>query len=125
MLHSSKSPYGALMIFIKKKGGTLRMCVDYRALNKIMIRNNYPIPPVDDLLDSLFGAQVFSLLDLQSAYHQIRVNEEDISKTAFTKFGHFEFQVMLFGLTNAPASFMTLMNSVSWVSSSSCTSITY
>nr|GEV88405.1 putative reverse transcriptase domain, ribonuclease H-like domain, aspartic peptidase domain protein [Tanacetum cinerariifolium] len=109
----SSSPWGASVLFIKKKDGSFRMCIDYRELNKLTVKNRYPLPRIDDLFDQLQGSSVYSKIDLHSGYHQVWIREEDILITAFwTRYGHFEFQVMPFGLTNAPAVFMDLMNRV-------------
>ncbi|GJW64069.1 putative reverse transcriptase domain-containing protein [Tanacetum coccineum] len=112
-IQPSTSPWGAPVLFVKKKDRSFRMCIDYRELNKLAVNNRYPLPRINDLLDQLQGSSVYSKIDLRSGYHQMRVRDEDIAKTAFrTIYEHYEFQVMPFGLTNAPAVFMDLMNHV-------------
>ncbi|GKC96277.1 putative reverse transcriptase domain-containing protein [Tanacetum coccineum] len=112
-IRPSHSPWEAPVLFVKKKDGALCMCIDYRELNKLTIKNRYPLLRIDDLFDQLQGARYFSKIDLRLGYHQLQVHKDDISKTAFrTRYGHFEFTVMPFGLTNAPAVFMDLMNRV-------------
>jgi hypothetical protein len=112
-IRPSSLPWGCPAIFVKKKDQTLRMCVDYRPLNEVTIKNKYPLPRIDILFDQLTVAQVFSKIDLRSSYHQIHIRPEDIPKTAFTtRYGLFEYLVMSFGLTNAPAHFTYLMNLV-------------
>ncbi|GKC48162.1 putative reverse transcriptase domain-containing protein [Tanacetum coccineum] len=112
-IRPNSSPWGASILFVKKKDGSFRMYIDYRELNKLTVKNRYPLPRFDDLFDQMQGASVYSKTDLRSGYHQLRVREEDIPKTAFrTRYGHYEFLVMPFGLTNAPAVFMNLMNRV-------------
>ena len=107
------SPYAAPILFVKKKDGTTRMCTDYRALNKITKKNVYPLPRIDELLDRLWGTKYFTKIDLRQRYNQIRTKESNVEKIAFrTRYGHYEYMVLPFGLTNAPATFMGLMNEV-------------
>lgn len=112
-IRPSESPFGAPILFVRKKDGSLRMCVDYRRLNAVTVKNKAPLPRIDDLFDVLSGSKWFSRCDLAQGYHQMRVADEDVQKTAFrTRYGHFEFTVLPFGLTNAPSAFMTMMNKV-------------
>nr|GEY02904.1 putative reverse transcriptase domain-containing protein [Tanacetum cinerariifolium]GEY02910.1 putative reverse transcriptase domain-containing protein [Tanacetum cinerariifolium] len=112
-IRPSSSPWGASVLFVKKKDGPFRMCIDYRELNKLTVKNRYPLPRINDLFDQLQGSSIYSKINLRSGYHQLRVREQDIPKTAFrTRYGHYEFQVMPFGLTNASAVFIDLMNRV-------------
>nr|GFC44335.1 putative reverse transcriptase domain-containing protein [Tanacetum cinerariifolium] len=112
-IHPNSSPWGAPVLFVKKKDGSFRMCINYRDLNKLTVKNRYPIPGIDDLFDQLQGSSVHSKIELRTMYHQLRIREKDISITAFrTRYDHYEFRVMPFGLTNAPAVFMDLMNQV-------------
>jgi hypothetical protein len=113
-IRPSSSPWGALVIFVEKMDGTKRMCVDYRLLNNVTIKNKYP-PHIEDSFDQMRGAKVFSKIDLRSGYHQMKIRLSDIPKTGFTtRYGLYEYTVMSFGLTNAPAYFMYLMNKCLW-----------
>jgi hypothetical protein len=112
-IHPSSSPWGAPVLFVDKQDGSRRMCVDYRSLNDVTIKNKYPLPMIEDLFDQMRGAKVFSKIDLRSGYHQLKIRQEDIPKTAFiSRYGLYEFTIMSFGLMNAPAYFMYLMNKV-------------
>jgi len=109
----SMSPWGAPVLFVKKKDGTLRLCIDYRELNKFTVKNKYPLLRINDLFDQLQGTRVFAKIHLRSGYHQLRIKPKDIPKTAFrTRYSHHGFTVIPFGLTNGPAAFMDLMNRV-------------
>jgi hypothetical protein len=115
LIRPSVSPWGAPVIFVKKKDGSLWLCIDYRDLNRATVKNRYPMPRIDDLLDQMKGATVFSKIDLRLGYHQLRIKEGDIPKTTFrTRFGHYELVVVPFTLTNVPIVFMSLMNSIFW-----------
>ncbi|GKC80209.1 putative reverse transcriptase domain-containing protein [Tanacetum coccineum] len=112
-IRPSSSSWGAPLLFVKKKDGSFRMCIDYRELKKLTVKNRYPLTRIDDLFDQLQGSCVYSKIDLQLGYHKLRIREDDIPITAFwTRYGQYEFQVMSFGLTNAPVVFMDLMNQV-------------
>ena len=112
-IRPSVPPGGAPVLFVKKKDGTLRLCIDYRQLNKLTVKNKYLLPRIDNLFDQLKGASIFSKMDLRSRYHQLRIKKVDVHKTAFRmRYGHYEFLVMPFGLTNALAAFMDLLNRV-------------
>ena len=107
------SPWGAPVLFVKKKDGSLRLCIDYRELNRVTMKNKYPLPCIDDLFDQVAAAAIFSKIDLRSGYNQLKIKKEDVPKTAFwTIYGHYEFLVLPVGLTNAPTFFMDLMNRV-------------
>jgi hypothetical protein len=112
-IHPSVSPWGIPVLFVKKKDRTLIFFIDFRKLNKVTIKNKYHLPRIDDLFDQLKDARIFSNTDLRSIYHQVRIKDEDISKTSFrTRYGHYEFTVVPFGLPNAPIVFMCLTNGV-------------
>ena len=112
-IRTSVSPWGAPVLFVKKKDGTLRLCIDYRQLNKVTMKNKYPLPRIDDLFDQMRGEKALSKIDLKSGYHHVRIKDEDIHKASFrTRYGNYEFVVVPFFLTNAPTTFMCLMNSV-------------
>jgi hypothetical protein len=113
LIHPNASPWGSHILFVDKRDGTIRLCVDYRKLNEVTIKNKYPLPKIEDLFDQLSEAKVFSKIDLRTGYHQLKVRESDIPKTAFTTcYRLFEYTIMSFGLTNAPTYFMNLINKV-------------
>jgi hypothetical protein len=113
IIRPNVSPWGANVIFIKRKEGSWRLCIDYRQLNKATIKNQYPLPRIDDLFDQMKDTTMFSKIDLRSGYHQLLIKEDEVPKTVFkTRFGHYEFIVLPFGLTNTPGVFMSLMNGV-------------
>jgi len=112
-IRPSASPWGSPVLFAKRTDGSMRVCIDYRSLNAVTVRNNYPLPKIEDLLEQLKKAKFFSKIDLRSGYHQIKIRPSDIPKTAFvTRYGQYEFTVVSFGLTNASAYFMNMMNKV-------------
>ena len=112
-IRPSVLPWGAPVLFVKKKDGTLRLCVDYKQPNKMTVKRKYLLPRINDFFNQLKGASVFSKIDLRSGYHQLRIKDADVHKMVFrTRYGHYEFLVMPFGLTNAPTTFMDLMNCV-------------
>lgn len=112
-IRPSVSLWSAPVLLVKKKDGSMRLCVDYRQLNKVTIKNRYPLSRIHDLMDQLVGAEVFNKIDLRSGYHQIRIKAEDISKTTFrTRYGHYEYSAMPFGVSNAPGVFMEYMNRI-------------
>jgi hypothetical protein len=109
-IHPSVSPWGELVLFVKKKDGTLRLCIDFKKLNKSIVNKKYPLPQIDDPFDQLRGENIFSKVELRSRYHQVRINEEDMNNTTFrTMYGHYEFVVVPFGMTKAQFFFMFLM----------------
>jgi hypothetical protein len=113
LIRPSVSPWGAPIIFIQKKDGSWRLCIDYSQLNKAMIKNQYPLSRIDDLFDQIKGTMLFSKIDLRSGYHQLQIKEDDVPKTTFkTMFRHYNFIFLPFGLINAPGVFMILMNGV-------------
>ena len=112
-IRPSVSPWGAPMLFVKKKDGTLRLCIDYRQLNKLTVKNKYLLPRIDDLFDQLKGSSIYSKINLRSGYHRLRIKDADVHKTTFrTHYGHYDFLVMPFELKNAPSTFMDLINRV-------------